>query len=76
MFTPLHRNRDFMLLWCGQVASAVGSAVSSVAFPLLVLAMTHSPAQAGFVGFAGTLPFLSSSCLTADWSIAGTASAP
>jgi MFS family permease len=47
-----------MLLWSGQVVSAVGSAISSVAFPLLVLALTHSPAKAGVVGFAGTLPYL------------------
>ena len=58
MTTPLHRNRDFLLLWSGQVVSALGSAVSSVAFPLLVLALTGSPARAGLVGFAGTLPFL------------------
>jgi len=58
MSPPLRKNRDFMLLWSGQVVSAVGSSVSSVAFPLLVLALTHSPAKAGLVGFAGTLPYL------------------
>lgn len=58
MVTPLHRNRDFVLLWSGQIVSSVGSAVSSVAFPLFVLALTDSPARAGIVGFAGTLPFL------------------
>jgi len=56
--TPLHRNRDFLLLWGGQVVSSLGSAATSVAFPLLVLALTGSPAKAGLVGFAGTLPFL------------------
>jgi predicted MFS family arabinose efflux permease len=54
---PLRRNRDYLLLWSGQVVSALGSAVSSVAFPLLVLALTGSPAKAGLVGFAGTLPY-------------------
>jgi MFS family permease len=29
-----------------------------VAFPLLVLALTHSPAKAGIVGFAQTLPYM------------------
>jgi MFS family permease len=29
-----------------------------VAYPLLVLALTHSPAKAGIVGFAQTLPFM------------------
>jgi MFS family permease len=55
---PLHRNRDFMLLWSGQLVSALGSAITTVAFPLLVLALTGSPARAGLVGFVGTLPFL------------------
>ncbi|HEY3258821.1 MAG TPA: MFS transporter [Pseudonocardiaceae bacterium] len=55
---PLWRNRDFMLLWSGQVVSTVGIRVSSLAYPLLVLALTGSPATAGLVGFAQTLPFL------------------
>lgn len=54
----LWRNRDFMVLWGSQVVSTVGSRVTSIAFPLLVLAVTHSPAKAGVVGFAQTLPFL------------------
>jgi MFS family permease len=55
---PLRRNRDFVLLWSGQAVSTVGSEVSQLAFPLLVLALTHSPRDAGIVGFARTLPFL------------------
>ena len=47
-----------MLLWTGQAVSVLGSRVSSIAYPLLVLALTRSPAQAGLVGFAGTLPYL------------------
>jgi predicted MFS family arabinose efflux permease len=39
------------------VVSTVGSRASSVAFPLLVLALTGSPSKAGLVGFAQTLPF-------------------
>lgn len=46
----LKRNRDFLLLWSGQAVSAVGSQVSQLAFPLLILAVTGSPAQAGFLG--------------------------
>jgi MFS family permease len=46
-----------MLLWTGQVVSTVGTRASSVAFPLLVLALTGSPSQAGLVAFAQTLPF-------------------
>ena len=54
---PLRRNRDFLFLWTGQVLSTIGSRASSVAFPLLVLALTGSPWQAGLVAFAQTLPF-------------------
>jgi MFS family permease len=52
----LSRNREFLLLWSGQAASSLGSQVSLVAYPLLVLAVTGSPAKAGFVGFAHELP--------------------
>jgi len=52
------RNRDFLLLWIGQSVSMLGSRVSQFAFPLLVLAVTGSPAQAGLVSALGTLPYL------------------
>lgn len=56
--TPLWRNRDFTLLWTSQVASTIGTRITSVAYPLLVLALTGSPALAGLVASAQTLPFL------------------
>jgi MFS family permease len=46
----LWRNRDYILLWSGQMISSVGTRVSMLAFPLFVLALTHSPAQAGLIG--------------------------
>jgi MFS family permease len=52
----LYRNREFMLLWSGQTLSQLGSQISLVAYPLLVLALTGSPAKAGVVGFAKTAP--------------------
>lgn len=52
----LSRNRDFLLYQAGQLLSATGSSLSSVAYPLLVLALTHSPAEAGLVSFARLLP--------------------
>jgi predicted MFS family arabinose efflux permease len=52
----LWRNRDYLLLWSGQALSDIGGAVSELAFPLLVLAVTHSPAQAGFVAALRALP--------------------
>jgi MFS family permease len=47
---PLRRNRGFRLLWIGQVVSDTGTEASLIAYPLLVLALTHSPAIAGLVG--------------------------
>ena len=49
---PLRRNRDFMLLQTGQLLSSLGTQSTSIAYPLLVLALTHSSARAGLVGFA------------------------
>ncbi|MGB8877447.1 MAG: MFS transporter [Solirubrobacteraceae bacterium] len=56
MDTPLRRDRDYLLVWAGQGVSELGSQISTVAYPLLVLALTHSPAKAGLVGLAATLP--------------------
>ncbi len=53
---PLLRNRDYMLLWSGQTLSQLGSETSTVAYPLLVLALTGSAAKAGVVGLAKWLP--------------------
>src|ERR1700730_15056764 len=54
----LWRNRDFLLLWGGQVVSAIGSQVSLLAFPWLILAITGSPAQAGVIAAIRTLPYI------------------
>lgn len=52
----LNRNREFTLLWTGQALSGLGSQISQVAYPLLVLALFGSPARAGLVGFAQQMP--------------------
>jgi predicted MFS family arabinose efflux permease len=54
---PLRHNRDFRLLWIGHAVSELGSSISTIAYPLLVLALTGSAADAGVVGFLGMLPF-------------------
>ncbi|TMM12047.1 MAG: MFS transporter [Actinobacteria bacterium] len=54
---PLSRNRDFLLLQAGQVLSTIGSESTVIAYPLVVLALTHSPAKAGIVGFARIVPW-------------------
>src|SRR6266516_1071077 len=43
---PLRRNRDFVLLQAGQLLSTLGTGATTIAYPLLVLAVTHSPAKA------------------------------
>lgn len=53
----LWRNRDYLLLWSGQSLSAIGSSVSELAFPLLVLFLTHSPVQMGLASALRLLPY-------------------
>ncbi|HEV8097149.1 MAG TPA: hypothetical protein VGP71_15575, partial [Burkholderiales bacterium] len=55
---PLLHNRDYMLLWSGQVVSTLGSAATSVVYPLLILALTGSPADAGVAAAFGSIPYL------------------
>lgn len=55
---PLRKNRDFVLLQLGQLFSTVGTSASQIAYPLLVLATTHSPAKAGVVGSAAFAPYV------------------
>jgi MFS family permease len=52
---PLRRNRDFLLLQTAELLSSTGSQISAIAYPLLVLAVTGSPAKAGVVAFARLL---------------------
>lgn len=52
----LWRNRHYLLLWCGQALSEIGGALSDLAYPLLILSITHSAAQAGFVAALGAVP--------------------
>jgi len=42
-------NRSYRLLWAGQALSTAGFSGSMIAFPLLVLAVTGSPAVSGLV---------------------------
>jgi Transmembrane secretion effector len=46
-----------MLLQAGQLLSNLGTQSTSIAYPLLVLAVTGSAAKAGIVSFARTLPW-------------------
>ncbi len=54
----LWRNRDYMVLWSGQLVFVLGSRISAISLPLLILALTRSPAQAGIVAALNGLPYL------------------
>lgn len=49
MTVPLTRNRDYRLLWFSQALSEFGQHASTIALPLLVLAVTRSTAVSGLV---------------------------
>jgi hypothetical protein len=72
---PLRRNRNFLLLETGRFLSTLGSQSSGIAYPLLVLALTHSPAKTGIVSFAGSIPRLAFSLFAGLAAIAGIANA-
>ncbi|GAA2780242.1 MFS transporter [Crossiella cryophila] len=46
---PLSRNRNYQLLWVSQASAELGVNISTFAFPLVVLAVTGSPAASGLV---------------------------
>lgn len=52
------RNRDFRLLWSGQLASLTGSWMQSVAQGWLVLRLTDSAFYLGLIGFCTFAPVL------------------
>ena len=54
----LWRNRAYLLLWGGQVVSNVGSGVSQIAYPLLILAITHSVVQAALISAVRSLAYV------------------
>lgn len=55
---PLWRQREFMLLWSGQVVTTLGAQTSGIIYPLLILALTGSPAQASWATALRMLPYL------------------
>ena len=57
-FPSLWRNRAYLLLWGGQVISNVGSGVSQIAYPLLMLALTHSVVQTGLISAVRSLSYV------------------
>jgi MFS family permease len=54
---PLRRNRNFQLLWTGSAFAFLGKEMTDLVYPLVVLAVTGSPAWAG--AFGGVQLFVS-----------------
>ncbi len=52
---PLSRNRNFRLVWIGQVLSGLGTEFGFLAYPLLILALTGSAVLAGTVATVTSL---------------------
>jgi MFS family permease len=61
--SPLRRNRDFRLLFIGQVVSAFGSFMTYVALPVQIYELTRSSAIVGALGAVQLVPL----ALTALW---------
>jgi MFS family permease len=55
---PLRRNTGFRMLWIGQLLSGTGTEIGRLAYPLLILALTHSAVLAGAVGTARAMTVL------------------
>ncbi|MFI7503965.1 MFS transporter [Streptomyces sp. NPDC049687] len=55
---PLRRNKGFRMLWIGQLLSDTGTQISGIAYPLLILALTHSAVLAGVVGTVRAITLL------------------
>jgi len=55
---PLWRQREYMLLWSGQLTTNVGAQASGIIYPILILALTSSPVQASWATALRMVPYL------------------
>ena len=55
---PLRRNDNFQRLWVGSAVGFLGMEAADVGYPLVILAMTGSPAQAALFGVVQTAAML------------------
>src|SRR5262245_46646905 len=56
--SPLRRNRDYRLLYIGQLVSAFGSMITYVAVPEQIWELTHSSFTVGMLGAVQLVPLL------------------
>jgi Arabinose efflux permease len=64
--SPL-RERDFRLLWTGEIFSEIGSNITLVAVLLQVDALTHNPAAVGLIGLVQLVPLMAASLFGGSW---------
>lgn len=57
-FAPLRANREFRMLFFGQLVSVLGSQLTVVAIPYQVYEITHSSLQVGAVSLAQLIPLI------------------
>jgi len=55
---PLWRNLRFQALWVGMTSSTLGVSVADIAYPLVILVLTGSPARAGLFAAVQVLGML------------------
>ena len=64
----LWRHRDFMLLWFGQSVSRFGDQFTALAIPVIAAySLGAGPLEMGYLGAAGTVPFLLFGLLVGVW---------
>ncbi len=61
------RERDFRLLWTGEIFSEIGSNITLVAVLLQVDALTHNPAAVGLIGLVQLVPLMAASLFGGSW---------
>ena len=61
------RERDFRLLWSGEMFSEIGSNMTLVAVLIQVDALTHNPAAVGLIGLAQLIPLMAASLFGGSW---------
>ncbi|TLZ91055.1 MAG: MFS transporter, partial [Methanobacteriota archaeon] len=64
----LWRHRDFLLLWGGQSVSRIGDQFTGLAVPYIAaFVLGAHEVEMGFLGAAGTVPFLLFGLLVGVW---------
>ena len=55
---PVKRDRDFRMLWLGQLVSGLGRQVTAVVLPLELWQLTHNPLAIGLLAIVQLVPIL------------------